>query len=277
MRLLFTLFTLASFGGGLYWLADKNPDLKQKAEEFIDFRTTTALETRFDSMQVMEMHQKKLLREKGARYLDPELKFFPFLLMEVKYLDAKNRTKESLILWDLTDGEMVLDTKNWEKTHGFADCIISRATPQELKILHTLANSTTTAENLEAKLSIEAPILKALLHSCERKNLIIQTENSGYRLHMENPKLTSEPKTNLHEQLTTRAHKKATRAKGHFKPSSVERLAKMAFGETFSIRTKSEIYLPIHRIVVQNPDGSIQTSHFNGLTGKELPSARFYQ
>ncbi|MDN3507201.1 MAG: hypothetical protein P0S96_08230 [Simkaniaceae bacterium] len=277
MRLLFTLFTLASFGGGLYWLADKNPDLKQKAEEFIDFRTTTALETRFDSMQVMEMHQKKLLREKGARYLDPELKFFPFLLMEVKYLDAKNRTKESLILWDLTDGEMVLDTKNWEKTHGFADCILSRATPQELKILHTLGSNTTTAENLEAKLALEAPILNVLLHSCERKNLIIQTDSNGYRLHMENPKLTSEPKTNLHEQLTTRAHKKATRAKSHFKSSSVERLVKMAFGETFSIRTKSEIYLPIHRIVVQNPDGSIQTSHFNGLTGKELPSARFYQ
>jgi len=277
MRLLFTLFTLASFGGGLYWLADKNPDLKQKAEEFIDFRTTSALETRFDSAQVMEMNQKKLLKEKGARYLDPELKFFPFLLMEVKYLDTRNRTKESLILWDLTDGEMVLDTKNWEKTHGFADCILSRATPQELKILHTLSNNSVSTDTLLAKFPIETPILDILLNSCVRKNLIIQTEAGQYRLHLENPKLTTEPKTNLHEQLTTRAHKKATKAKSHFKSSAVERMAKIAFGETFSIRTKSEIYLPIHRIIVQNPDGSIQTSHYNGLTGKELPSARFYQ
>ncbi|NGX47950.1 MAG: hypothetical protein K1000chlam3_01335, partial [Chlamydiae bacterium] len=35
MRLLYTLFTLAVGGCGLYWLADKNPELKQKAEEFL--------------------------------------------------------------------------------------------------------------------------------------------------------------------------------------------------------------------------------------------------
>ena len=279
MRLLYTLFTLAVGGCGLYWLADKNPDLKQKAEEFLNFRTTSALETRFDSSQIMETHQKKLLKEKGARFLDPELKFFPFLLMEVKYCDSKSKTKESLILWDLTDGEMILDTKSWEKTHGFADCILSHAGIHELKILHTLAEKGGSCDfgTLLDKFHIETPLLEAFMQSCVKKNLIIQTATSQYRLHLENPRLTTIPQTKLHEQLTTRAHKKAQRAQKHFTASQVERIAKMAFGEKFSIRTKTEIYLPIHRIIVQKPDGSIQTSHFNALTGKELPPARFYQ
>ncbi len=278
MRLLYTLFTLAIGGYGLYWLADKNPDLKHKAEEIIDFRTTTALETRFDSSQIMETHQKNLLKEKGSRFLTPELKFFPFLLMETKYCDTKGRTKESLILWDLTEGEMVLDANSWEKTHGFADCILNHAQVHELKILHLLAEgSSTNVETLLTRLDIEKPLLDVLIQSCVKKNLIIQAGANQYRLHLENPHLTAIPETKLYEQLTTRGHKRAERATKHFTASQVQRISKIAFGENFSIRTTTEIYLPIHRIVIQNPDGSIHTSHFNALTGKELPPARFYQ
>lgn len=177
MRLLYTLFTLAVGGYGLYWLTDKNPDLKQKAEEILDFRTTNALETRFDAAQVMEIHQKQLLKEKGSRFLTPELKFFPHLLLEVKYSDSKGRTKESLMLWDLTEGEMVLDSKTWEKTHGFADCILSHAQLLEFKILQTLAEKGGNCDIsvLHEKLQIEIPLLEAILQGCIKKNLLLQT------------------------------------------------------------------------------------------------------
>ncbi|NGX37657.1 MAG: hypothetical protein K1000chlam2_00816 [Chlamydiae bacterium] len=279
MRLLYTLFTLAIGGYGLFWLTEKNPDLKQKAEEILDFRTTNALEIRFDSSQIMDQNQKRLLKEKGARFLDPELKFFPYLLIEVKYCDPKNRTKESLILWDLTDGEMILNTNSWEKTHGFADCILSHAHSHEFKILHALAErgGSCDAEHLLDKLEMEIPVLESLLRNCLKKNLIVACGNRKFRLHLENPKLSAIPETKLHEQLTTRPHKHALRAAHHFRPSQVEKVAKMAFGDTFSIRSVTEIYLPIHRIIVQKPDGAMQTFHFNALNGKELPSAPFYQ
>lgn len=279
MRLLYTFFTLAAFGYGLYWVAEKNPDFKQKVEEWVDFRSTSALETRFDPVQVMETHQKKLLKEKGARFLTPELKFFPHLLMEVKYSDHKGRTKESLMLWDLTDGEMVLDAKTWEKTHGFADCILSHAQTHEFKILQTLAEKggSCDAATLLSKLEIEGPLAEVMIQGCVRKNLIIPSGVGKYRLHLENPHLTDIPETKFEGQLTTKAHKNVTRAQKYFTSSQIERMVKMAFGENFSIRKTTEVYLPIHRIVVQKPDGSIQTSHFNALTGKELPPARFYQ
>ena len=51
---------------------------------------------------------------------------------EVKYTTSDDKTHESIMLWDLTDGEMVINTKNWEKTHGFGDCITADATPSRI-------------------------------------------------------------------------------------------------------------------------------------------------
>ncbi len=279
MRLLFTLITLAIGGYGFFWMTDKNPDLKQKVEELLDFRTTTALETRFDSAQVMETHNKKLLKEKGARYLDPTLRFFPHLLLEVKYCDSKKRTKEGFILWDLTDGEMVLNTKSWDKTHGFADCILTNATSNEIKLLNLFAIQGGTCETatLLKKAEIELPLLEILLRSCLKKNLITSLGNNKYRLHLEDPKLVVKPETKLHEQLTTHSHRRVERAAKNFSRAQVERLIKMSFGEGFSVRSATELYLPVHRIVIQKADGSTKTAHFNALTGKELPPSSFYR
>lgn len=278
MRILSTLISLAVGGYGLYWMAEKNPDLKTKAEEMLDFRTTSALETRFGFEQIQEAHQRRLLKEKGTRYSLPELKFYPYLLLEVKYSE-KGRTKEGIVLWDLTDGEMVLDTRTWEKTHGFADCILNSAGSHEIQVLHALSEKGGTADlsALRSKLDLELPVLEMVIRSCLKKNLILSNGANRYRLHLANPNLTTSPDTKLHEPLTTRAHKRATRAKRHFSKGQVERIAKLAFGEEFSIRTTTEIFLPIHRIVVEHPDGALRTFHFNALTGQELPAAPFYQ
>lgn len=278
MRLLYTLFSLAACGYGFFYLTDKNPDLKQKMEELIDFRTTNALEIRYGAQQIMESHQKTLLKEKGSRFLDPELKFYPFLVIEVKYSDRK-KTKEGLILWDLTDGEMVLETKHWGKTHGFADCILTNALIHEFKVLHVMAEKGGSCDEsqLLENLDVEMPILEMVLRSCLKKNLIVSNGNSKYRLHLKNPYLPTSPETKISEPLTLKAHKKAIRAPRHFSPSQVEKIARIAFGKSFSIRKTTEIYLPVHRIVVQNPTGAIHTTHYNALTGKPLPSASFYQ
>lgn len=278
MRLLSLLFTLAAGSLGLYFAADKYPDLFKKAEEIIDFRTTTALETRFAIDQILEMHQRTLLREKGSRYLNPELKFYPYLLLEVKYSE-KNKTKEGLILWDLTDGEMILDTKNWEKTHGFADCILGSTQPSEFKTIALLADKGGTADetHLLNKLNVEATVLEATLRNCVKKNLLVSLGNNKYRIHLENPKFTTTPETKIVGQLTTKTHKHAQKVNKHFSTAQVRRLSRIAFGDSFTIRKTTEIYLPVHCIVIQGGNGSIRTAHFNALTGKELPSTHFFE
>lgn len=279
MRLLYTLFTLAIGGYGVYWIADKNPDLKNRAETLLNFRTTNALEMRYDARQIMDNHSRELLKEKGARFLEPELKFFPYLLMEVKYCDANHQTKEGLILWDMTDGEMVIDTQTWEKTHGFADCMNSRAQEYELNLLQILSEEGGSAEltTIQSKLGAKPAVVELMLKSCANKNLIIGDSESRYRIHLERPKLQTVARTSWHQQLTTRPHKRAERAKSHFSQNQIKSIAKMAFGTHFAIRKATEIFLPIHRIVVQGPEGTIATHHFNAVSGRKLPPAPFYQ
>ena len=60
-----------------------------------------------------------------------------------------------------------------------------------------------------------------------------------------------------------------------FTPGQIERIAKAAFGQNFAIRTMTDVYLPVHSIIVQNPDGSIHTSHWNALNGKRLSRSHF--
>lgn len=278
MRLLFILIVLAIGGFGLYRYADKHPLIKEKAESYLDFRTVNALEIRFESSQLMENNQKSLLKGKG-RYLTSELKFFPYLLIEAKYAPKHNKTKETLMLWDLTDGEMVLDTKSWQKTHGFGDCMLNHIQSHEYLILRTLADKggNMDSKQLQEKMGIESGHLEILIDHCVKKNLIIPANNNKYHLHVEKPKFTQTPETRLREPLTTRPQKKSQVAMPHFSRSQIERMVKIAFGEGFSIRNITEIYLPIHRILVQKSDGGIQTSHFNALTGKELPPSPFYK
>ena len=278
MRLLYTLFTLCVGGYALFWFAEKNPSLKEKADELLNFRTTDALQMRYGADQIMEAYQKTLLKPRGSRYLTPELKFYPYLLLEVKYLD-QNKTKEGLVLWDLTDGEMVIDTKTWKKTHGFADCILNNIQGYEFKILTVLANKGGYLDQsvLENKIDIEPPVLEAALRTCLRKNLIFSTGNGKYRLHLENPNFVSIPETKLYEQLTTTSHKRCERVPHQFSAAKVKRMVRMAFGEHCSVRKSLEVFLPVHRIIVQSPDDSMHTFHFNALTGKKLPAASFYQ
>ena len=66
---------------------------------------------------------KELLKDTDHVFLEPTLKFVPYLLMDVKYIRTQDKTGEGVILWGLVDGEMVINTGTWEKTHGFTDCI----------------------------------------------------------------------------------------------------------------------------------------------------------
>jgi hypothetical protein len=205
--------------------------------------------------------------------MEPSIKFLPYLLLEVKYTHSHNKTKEGVILWDLTDGEMVIETKNWQKTHGFGDCISAGADPQEFRVMNVLAQHGGKAdrEDLIKALRVDNAILDGWIESCRRKKLIVQSGNH-YRLHLERPRLYSTPSTKLDERLVTKPHRKANRLTRRFSLSQIEKIALAAFGSDFAIRKASDIFLPVHCIVVQNPDGSMHFSHWNALNGSRLSS-----
>jgi len=271
MRIIFSLVCLAALGYGFWWTSIYHPELKGKVEEILDVGHFHTLEVRYTANQIMEAHRRELLKDNRHRYLEPVLEFYPYLMMEVKYSLNDERTHESVALWDMTYGEMVVNTKNWEKTHGFGDCITADTTAQEFKILNVLAKrgGAIDRNGLLKSLNVEHEILDGWIDSCRRKKLIVLSGNN-YRLHLQNPRLHSVPETRIDEWLVTKPYKSAIRLSRRFSTSQIERTARAAFGQNFAIRKTTDVYLPVHSIVVQNPDGSVHTSHWNALNGKRL-------
>jgi len=278
MRILLTLISLAAGAYGLWWVGQNHPEVKGRVEDFFHTSSFRTLELRFTSAQIMDAHRRELLKSNRHQYLEPKLTFYPYLLLEVKYRHTDNETREGVVLWDLVDGEMVIDTRDWLKTHGFGDCLTSQAERHEFRILNVLANKggTCDREALSKALHVENDTLDSWIDSCRRKKLIVQMGNR-YRLHMEHPRLKTSPVTKVEERLVTQTTHHAERASKRFSLSEIQRLTKAAFGQDFTIRRTTDVYLPVHCIVVQNPDGSIHTSHWNALNGKRLRQAYFVE
>jgi hypothetical protein len=273
MRILFTLVSFGAACYGLWWLTTTKPEVKSKVEEILNTGSFNTLEIRYTANQIMDSNRRRLLKDNRHRFLEPSMKFYPYLLLEVKYTVSDKKTREGVILWDLIDGEMVIDTKQWEKTHGFGDCINANTDLHEFKIINTLAfkGGSADREALSKTLHVENEVLDAWIESCRRKKLIVQTGNR-YRLHLENPHLKTAPTTKLDERLVTKPQRNADRIPSRYSLSQIEKITRAAFGGEFAIRKTTDIYLPVHCIVVQNPDGSLHTSLWNALNGKRLQS-----
>lgn len=274
MRTLILMLMLLVIAGGGYWTWNHQPRLRAKIEDLVSSSTFQTLEVRYSAESIMDAHRRELLKDSDHVFLEPTLKFVPYLLMDVKYIRAHDKTGEGVILWGLVDGEMVINTGSWEKTHGFTDCITSNATRQEFKIINALAarGGSWDREGLSRFLNIENNILDTWVDSCRKKSLIVQNGNT-YRLHLQNPKLQVVPETKLDQWLVTKQTKNAQRVKRRYRSSQIENIAKAAFGNDFAIRKTTEIFLPVYSIVVQNPDGSQMTSYWNALNGKRLLAA----
>lgn len=267
------LMCLCLVGGG-YWTWNYQPKVRTKIEDLLSSATFQTLEVRFSAESIMEAHKKELLKDTDHVYLEPTLKFVPYLLMDVKYARSQDKTGEGLMLWGLVDAEMVINTGSWEKTHGFADCIASNATRQEFKIINALAShgGSWDRDGLSKFLNLENNILDTWVDSCRKKSLIVQNGNT-YRLHLQSPRLQVIPETKLDQWLVTKPTKHALRVKKRYRASQIETIARAAFGGDFAIRKTTEIFLPVYSIVVQNPDGSQMTTYWNALNGKRLLTA----
>jgi hypothetical protein len=271
MRQFFIIFSFLAFTIGTFSAWATSPKFRGKLDDLLSSGTFQTLEVRYSAEHIMDSHKKELLKDGEHAYLEPVLKFVPYLLMEVKYNKSKDKTGEGVILWGLVDGEMVISTNTWESTHGFTDCISSNATRQEFKIINALASrgGSWDREGLSRYLNIENHILDSWIESCRNKSLIVQNGNQ-YRLHLQNPRLQVIPETKLEHWLVTKATKNAMRVKKRYRTSQIENIARAAFGNDFAIRKTTEVFLPVYSITVQNPDGSLGTSYWNALNGKKL-------
>ncbi len=262
---------LALAGGGYYYYTLHKETVEEFISQYIDSKSFATLEIRYSANSIMEDNKDTLLKDEFHKYLTPELHFYPYMLMEVKYSKNNSSTSEGVILWDLEDGEFVTSTATWQKTHGFEDCITSKVDHNDFKIINALAfgGGHLSRKELSDKIRIENEVLDRWLESCRRKKIVVQSGN-GFRLHLEKPKIAIRPETILDHHLVTQTIKNVKQRPRRYSTRQVEKVAYLAFGSDFTIRKSTEIYLPVYKIDVQNPDGSLLTTYWNALTGLQI-------
>jgi hypothetical protein len=271
MRLIGSVLSLALLAGGGWWLWNNNPDVRQFVNHHVDTGNFQTLEIRYTPSQLMEANRSELLRGENYNFLEPTILFHSYLMMEVKYTDDNSATRESTLIWGLENGEMVLSTSSWETTHGFEDCINAHADRNDFKVINMLAKRGGIMErdSLAKHLYVEQDILDQWLDSCRKKHLVVLSGTSC-RLHLQQPLLSLHPETKIRESLVVKPYEGATRVPKKYSASQIERIAQAAYGADFAIRRTTEIYLPVIRIDVKNPDDSTLVTYWNGVTGKRI-------
>lgn len=255
---------------GMWWHYEELTALLQSYVENGDFLT---LEARHTPEEVMEAQRPVLLGDQSRTYQRTFLKHHPYLMLEVKYTSSDKKTQEGIVLWSLVDGEILLNTETWERTHGYYDAIVSHATRNDFKILYALARhgGILPIEQLQRELRLDDDAFESIVNSVKSKQLATQKNNS-LQLHFQNPKLLVTPHTTLAQRLVTKPYSQAQRLPRKFTPPQLEEIARAAFGNDFAIRASHEVLLPFYAVEVLNPDGSVMTSFWNALTGQRIPS-----
>lgn len=269
-KLIYFVLFLAVVGGGYYYLHD-NEKVKEYYQDYFNQTSFHTLEIRYSAQGIMQEHQHELLKDSYHTFATPELHFYPYLLLEVKYTRKNNTTAEGVMLWDLRDGEMVTSTVTWEKSHGFEDCINARVDQHDFKIINTLASSGghLSRKDLSDQIHVDADILDYWLESCHKKKLIVKNGNN-FRLHFQKPLIAIVPETTLGHSLVAQTIKNAKQSAKKYSQKQIERIAHLAFGTDFTIRKSTEIFLPVYKIDILNPDGSVLSTYWNALTGQQM-------
>lgn len=271
MRKIFSIACMVAIAGGLWYLWETNPSIRDTISLYVENGEILTLEARYTSEQIMDAHRAELILDDSYIFQAPELKFHPYLLMEVKYTQPDKKTKEGVILWSMVDGEMVLDTQTWDKTHGFEDAILANASREDFKILNALAKfkGKANAEQLQKELHVEGETLVPWLENARQKHLIVQ-KGTELQLHFQNPKILVSPQTKINQWLVTKPYIHAQRIAKKYSQNQIQATAKAAFGQDFMIRSVTEVFLPVYSIEVLNPDGSVLTSFWNALNGQRI-------
>jgi hypothetical protein len=124
-------------------------------------------------------------------------------------------------------------------------------------------------EELQKELQVERDILNAWIDGAKKKHLIVQKGNF-LQLHFENPKLLVTPQTRIKQHLVSKPLGDGQKVPRAYSRSQILEMTQAAFGSEFKIRNEQEIFLPVYSLEILNPDGSVQVSEWNALTGKRI-------
>ena len=218
--------------------------------------------------QLMNQKRSELLKDSSYSYHKSSLKLSPYVLIDAKYVDEKEKSREGHLLWSQVDGEIVLDTDTWQTTHGFFDALLSDASREDFLLIHALIkkNGSANKDLLRKDLKLEKDAFEKTLKNASSKNLVVLF-NDVVKLHLEDPKIINFPVSHINHPQDTREVDFASIVPKRFSLGKIQKIAKSAFGKNFTIRSSKEVFLPIWKIEVKKPDNSLSVSYWNAVNG----------
>ena len=267
---LLVLALLLVAGGWWAWQSPEFANWKDQALQYVDNRDIVTLEARFLPEQILDAHKKDLLGSDKKTLQNTTVKYYPYLLLDVKYPE-NNKTREGVLLWGLNEGEIVLNTDSWETTHGFRDCLECRAGRSDFRLMQALAKrqGSLSMDELQKELHLERDVVQTWVNGAQKKGLVVQ-KGTLVQLHFENPKILVTPLTKIQQHLVSKPQGEAQKASRNYSKGQIMGITQAAFGNDFKIRNSEEIFLPVYSFEILNPDGSIQVSEWNALTGQKI-------
>lgn len=262
------IFFLSLF---VLWTATQHPATSRFLASSFGVGEFQTFESQWTPQQIIARNRDLLAKSHQHKILSPVVRYVPHVLLGVKYSANAQKTEEARLLWSLQNGEIVKETRDWTSTHGYRDCLLSEADATDYQIIHLLTKSEgrMNKADLQKRLGMNNRLLESALRTAMSKKLVLE-KDKVVRLHFENPQLLTHPFTKLDHKIVNRPNKHADRLPGIFSQRQVRRHAQAAFGKDLAIRRESLVYLPIIEVYVMNPDGSIATTRWNAVTGKQM-------
>jgi hypothetical protein len=269
-KFIFVLITCACGFGG-YWAWQNSHDVKAYLDDFSNESSILTFELPTSSEEFVQKHQKELLKDQNHALGQVGVKFLPFLLFDVKYTNDSKNTEESKLIWNLENGEMVLDTESFETTHGFEDCINAKATDDDFRIMHALHDhgGSLAKEALCKDVGLDYDLVNYRLDILRKKQLVV-VRGDSVRIHLQSPLFKVQPRTKISHHFVIKAVEAKNQIQPVYSKDQVRKIAKAAFGQDFAIRKEELVFVPIFQIEVLNPDGSILKTYWNALNGKRI-------
>ena len=127
----------------------------------------------------------------------------------------------------------------------------------------------TSIDQLQKELHLERETLTSWIESALDKQLIVQKGNE-LQLHFQNPKILIIPETKMTDLLVKKPYNYSQRTAAQYSVGQIMKTAKAAFGDDFSVRNSTEVFLPVYTLTVNNPDGSTFASYWNAVNGQRM-------
>jgi hypothetical protein len=267
-RVFFLLFIVAC-GWVLFWSYHHFDHLQDIVTASDHEEAIETFETTFLPEEMITKHNH-LLPSKHHSFGPVTLFFSPHLLVQGKYSPDGRSSHPASMLWDLTNGELVLDTNGFDHTIGFSDCLASEANADDFRILHTLTRKgPLSKEAMVKELGSDDNVICDRIESLRKRHLVI-VANDIVRLHVESPLLKVEPITAITKPIVNRHTTHGSLICPTYSKAQIETLVQAAFGPDLAIRSSRIVYVPTYEVQIHNPDGSIRKTYWNGISSKEM-------